>query len=113
MKRFGDSSIDLFGRESFDDMSKGEFFLSRHTLPGDCIERADWVMLHVPEFDGNPWRIFRRSMEARMEAQQLLQRDAKEALCIMRGIVNGVQRWFPRQDLPGHPSIRNELLRRS
>jgi hypothetical protein len=207
MRRFGDSSEDLFGYESFDDMSAGEFFLLRHTLPNDCIERADWAMLNVPEFEGsrmldledhvllddalkayifglyaavilssisfcerlltdaveirgdlksarkgfaeivksarnfkildrylldrilrlqqirnnfchekgpdNPWRIFRRSMHERIETQALLERDAKEALCIMRGIVGRIQRWFPRQELPGHPSIRDELLRGS
>src|ERR1700694_2728127 len=53
MKRFGDSSEDLFGNESFDDMSAGEFFLMCHTLPYDCIERANWAMLNVPEFEGN------------------------------------------------------------
>jgi len=207
MKRFGESSEDLFGNESFDDLSAGEFFLVRHTLPRDCIERANWVMLNVPEFEGNrlldtedhvllddalnayifglyagvilssiafcerlltdaveirgdrksarkgfaeiiksarkfailngyildriyrlqqirnnfchekgpddPWRIFRRSLHARTDSNSLLKGDAKEALCIMRGIVGHIERWFPRQDLPGHPSIRAELLRRS
>jgi hypothetical protein len=207
MKRFGNSSEDLFGHESFDDMSAGEFFLMRHTLPHDCIERANWAMLNVPEFEGNrlldsedhillddalkayifglyarvilssiafcerlltdaveirgdlksarrgfaeiiksarqynilneyildrilrlqqirnnfchekgpddPWRIFRRSMQARTDSRSLLQRDAKEALCIMRGIVGRIERWLPRQELPGHPSIRAELLRKS
>lgn len=207
MKRFGESSKDLFGRESFDDVSAGEFFLTRYTVPNDCIERANWAMFNVPEFEGNrmldledhmlldnalhayisglyaavvllsisfcerlltdaveirgdrksarkgfaeiiksarnfkildgyildrvqrlqqirnnfchekgpdnPWRIFRRSLQMRMEAQPLLKRDAKEALCIMRGIVGHIQRWFPRQEPPGHPSIREELLRRS
>jgi hypothetical protein len=206
MRRFGSSSEDLFGHESFDDMSAGEIFLVHHTLPYDCIERANWAMLNVPEFEGNrlldledhmllddalmayifglyagvilssiafcerlltdaveirgdlksarkgfgeiiksarkfeilneyildriqrlqqirnnfchekgpdnPWRIFRRSMQARIESNALLERDAKEALCIMRGIVGRIERWFPRQELPGHPSIRAELRRK-
>jgi hypothetical protein len=188
-------------------MSAGEFFLMRHTLPHDCVERANWAMLNVSEFEGNrllesedhillddalkayifglyaaviltsiafcerlltdaveirgdlksarkgfaaiiqsarnfkilneyildrilrlqqirnnfchekgpddPWRLFRRSIEARADSNWLLESDAKEALCIMRGIVGRVERWFPRQDLPGHPAIRAELLRKS
>jgi hypothetical protein len=199
MKRFADASENLFGHNSFDDMSVGEFFLTRYTSKLDCIERANWVMSNVPEFEGSrllemedhsllndalnayifgcyaaviltsvafrerllthaveirgdnraarqgfaeiltsaqrfgivekyiidrirrllpregpdsSWRLFRRSLQTRLEVEALLKDDAKEALCLMRGIVNRVQRWFPRQGLPGHPSIREELLRR-
>ena len=34
-------------------MSTGEFFLMGQTLPHECIERANWAMLNVPEFEGN------------------------------------------------------------
>ena len=51
--RFSNPSIDFFGAESFDDVSLGEFFLTRFTDPEDCIARADRAMLNVPEFEGN------------------------------------------------------------
>jgi hypothetical protein len=202
--RFRNLSADLFGAESFDDVSIGEFFLMR-TDPDDCIARADWAMLNVPEFEGSrlldledsmllddalnayifglyssvilssdsfcerlltdaveirgdrkaarrgfqtvlkrvremkilhsylvdriirlheirnnfchergpdaDLRIFRRALLPPFDHHEIIKRDAQEALCIMRGLVGQIERYFPRVEAPGHPAIREALLK--
>ncbi len=54
-------------------------------------------------------RILRRWPDVEFPEELILRNDAREAICFCYLLAERVQRHFPRLNLPGHPSISEEL----
>lgn len=54
-------------------------------------------------------RLVRQWPEVVFPEEMLLRNDAREAICFCHLLARKIPRYFPRLELPGHPSIKEEL----